>query len=91
MTLQTLTEELAARLGYEDLTGVVAMEVKPGSPAADAGIQAGTLIMEINRKPIRNVREFEQAIETAAADEKAMLRVRDEGWTRLLILRLPKK
>lgn len=91
MTLQTLTEELAARLGYEDLTGVVAMEVKPGSPAADAGIQAGTLIMEVNRKPIRSVREFEQAIEKAAGDEKAMLRVRDEGWTRLLILRLPKK
>ncbi len=91
MTLQTLTEELASRLGYEDLTGVVAMEVKPGSPAADAGIQAGTLIMEVNRKPVRNVREFNQAIADASDDERVLLRVRDEEWTRLLMLRVPKK
>lgn len=91
MTLQTLTDELAVRLGYEDLSGVVVMEVRPGSPAADAGIRAGTLIMEVNRSPVRNVREFEEAIDKASADERAMLRVRDEGWTRLLMLRLPKK
>lgn len=91
MALQTLTDELATRLGYEDLTGVLVMEVKPGSPAADAGIQAGTLIMEVNRKPVRTVREFNEAIENAAADERALLRVRDEGWTRLLMMRLPKK
>ncbi|MDI6450547.1 Do family serine endopeptidase [Anaerobaca lacustris] len=91
MTLQTLTEELASRLGYEDLAGVVAMEVRPGSPAADAGIRAGTLIMEVNRKPVRSVREFEEAIDGASADERAMLRVRDEAVTRLLMIRLPKK
>ena len=91
MALQTLTDELASRLGYEDLSGVLVMEVKPGSPAADAGIQAGTLIMEVNRKPVRTVREFNEAIENAAADERALLRVRDEGWTRLLMMRLPKK
>ncbi len=91
MTLQTLTDELAARLGYEGLAGVVVMEVRPGSPAADAGIRAGTLIMEVNRTPVRNVREFEEAIEKASGDERAMLRVRDDAVTRLLMLRLPRK
>ncbi len=91
MTLQTLTEELASRLGYEDLSGVVVMEVRPGSPAAEAGIQAGTLITEVNRKPVRNVKEFNEAIEKAAAEERVLLRVRDEEWTRLLMLRVPKK
>ncbi|NLZ06570.1 MAG: Do family serine endopeptidase [Phycisphaerae bacterium] len=91
MTLQTLTEELASRLGYEDLSGVLVMEVRPGSPAGEAGIQAGTLITEVNRKPVRNVQEFNEAIDNAAADGRALLRVRDEDWTRLLMLRLPKK
>ncbi len=91
MTLQTLTEELASRLGYEDLSGVLVMEVRPGSPAGEAGIQAGTLITEVNRKPVRNVKEFNEAIDNAAADGRALLRVRDEDWTRLLMLRLPKK
>ena len=77
--------------GYEDLSGVLVMEVRPGSPAGEAGIQAGTLITEVNRKPVRNVKEFNEAIDNAAADGRALLRVRDEDWTRLLMLRLPKK
>jgi len=88
MTLQTLNEEIASRLGYEDLEGVVVMDVRPGSLAAEAEIQAGTLIMEVNRKPVRNVREFNGAIEKAQSDGKVLLRVRDEDWTRLVMLRL---
>ena len=91
MTLQTLTEDLASELGYEDVRGVVATRVTPGMPAADAGIQAGTVIVEVNRKPVRTVREFNEAIEKAAKDEKVLLRVQDKEWTRLLILRLPRK
>jgi len=88
MTLQNLTDELGSRLGYEDLSGVVVMEVKPGSLAAEAGIRTGTLIMEVNRKPIENVKEFNEAIEKSKSDGTALLRVRDEEWTRLLMLRL---
>lgn len=91
MSLQTLTEELASRLGYDDLSGVLVMEVKPGSLAAEAGIRAGTLIMEVNRKPVRSVKGFNEAIKKSQSDGKALLRVRDEDWTRLLMLRLSDK
>ncbi len=91
MSLQTLNEEIASRLGYEDLSGVLVMDIKPGSLAAEAGIQAGTLIMEVNRKPVRNVKDFNEAIEKAQTDGKVLLRVRDEEWTRLLMLRLSEK
>lgn len=91
MTLQTLNEDIASRLGYEDLSGVVVMEVKPGSLAAEAEIQAGTLIMEVNRKPVRSVKDFNEAIEKAQSDGKVLLRVRDEDWTRLVMLRLSEK
>jgi serine protease Do len=91
MSLQTLNEEIASRLGYEDLSGVLVMDIKPGSLAAEAGIQAGTLIMEVNRKPVRNVKDFNEAIEKAQNDGKVLLRVRDEEWTRLLMLRLSEK
>lgn len=91
MSLQTLNEEMASRLGYEDLSGVVVTAVKPGSLAAEADIQAGTLIMEVNRKPVRSVKEFKEAIEKAREDKKVLLRVRDEEWTRLVMLRLSDK
>jgi hypothetical protein len=49
--------------------------------------------MEVNRKPVRNVKDFNEAIEKAQSDSKAqvLLRVRDEEWTRLLMLRLSEK
>ncbi|UCD49576.1 MAG: Do family serine endopeptidase [Phycisphaerales bacterium] len=93
MSLQTLNEDFASRLGYEDLTGVVVMEVRPGSLAAEAGLRAGTLIVEVNRNPIRSVKDFNEAIEKAQNDGKTqvLLRVRDEEWTRLRMLRLSEK
>ena len=44
-----MTGELAARLGIKDSQGgLVVTEVKPGSPAEEAGIVAGSIIVEIN-------------------------------------------
>ena len=90
MVLKNLTEEQASQLGYEDLSGIFVMEVKPGSLAAEAGIDVGDLIMEVNRKAIRNVKEFNEAIEKAQSDGKGnvLLRVRNKKWTRLMMLRL---
>lgn len=38
--------------------GVVIVQVQPGSYAERLGLQAGDLIMKINRKPVTNVKEF---------------------------------
>ena len=35
--------------------------MEPGSPAERAGLTRGDVIEELNRKPVSNVREFEQA------------------------------
>ncbi|RMH33640.1 MAG: DegQ family serine endoprotease [Nitrospirae bacterium] len=40
--------------------GVIVTEVEPGSPAEFAGLQEGDIILEINRQPIRSVRDFER-------------------------------
>jgi serine protease Do len=48
ITVQELTKELAANLGVRDNKGLVITEVKPGSPAEDAGVTPGSTIVEIN-------------------------------------------
>ncbi len=48
ITVQELNRELAGRLNLRDGKGLVITEVKPGTPADDAGIAPGTLIIEIN-------------------------------------------
>ena len=41
-------------------TGVFVSEVEAGSPAERAGIRRGDIIREINRKPVKHVRDFER-------------------------------
>jgi len=41
-------------------TGVVVTEVEMDSPAGRAGVRTGDIIREINRKPVKDVRDFER-------------------------------
>ena len=36
--------------------------VKDGSPAAEAGIQPGDVIVKVNRKPVKTVADLRQAL-----------------------------
>jgi len=89
--VQNLTDDLAQRLGYQDMTGVVVTQVEPGSLVARAGITQGTLIMEINRKPVKNTKDFYKAIEQAGRRENVLLLISNGQYTQLVILPLPKK
>ncbi|MBP7052391.1 MAG: Do family serine endopeptidase [Phycisphaerae bacterium] len=86
--VQTLTRDLAQQLGYEGLSGVVVTEVEAGSPADEAQIQPGDLITEVNREPIRNVRQWNEAVAKGAEKGKVLLRVRGENGARLVLIPL---
>ena len=74
-----LTEELATQLGYEGESGVVVREVEAGSQAAQAGIVPGVLIKEVNRREVRNTKEFNEEIKKAQKKGKALLLLRQEN------------
>jgi serine protease Do len=48
VTVEELDKAKAERLGLRDSGGLVITEVKPGSAAEEAGIAAGSIVMEIN-------------------------------------------
>jgi serine protease Do len=62
LTVQRLTPQMAESLGLEKVEGVVVTAVEPGSAADDAGIRRGDLILEVDRKSVRNVDEYKKAI-----------------------------
>jgi serine protease Do len=66
---------MARRLRLKAETGVVVTRVEPGSPAAEAGIQTGDIIREINRKPVKNVDELVQKLESAKDQNNILLLV----------------
>ncbi len=86
--VETLTDELKERYGYEAQTGVVVKSIEPTSQAARSGISAGTLIKEVNRQPVRNTQEFYQAIEAAKKQGRILLLVNIEGTNYFVILNL---
>ena len=65
VTVQNLTPQVARELGLKNSAGVVVTGVEPGSPAAEAMIQAGDVIQAVNRKPVKNVDDFVKIVEKA--------------------------
>jgi len=91
LTVQTLTDDLARRLGYEGQTGVLVTRVESGSEAARKGISPGMLILEVNREPVKNAREFYDAVEKSTKKGAVLLLISDGRSTLLVPLRLAKK
>ncbi len=91
LVVRNLTDDLAERYGYEGLAGVVVAQVEPGSEAARKGITTGMLIMEVDRKPVKNTKDFYKAIEKATETAKILLLINDGRYYRLVVLKLPKE
>jgi serine protease Do len=62
--------------------GVVVTNVSPSSPAVDS-LQQGDVIQEVNRKPVSNVSEFEQAVR--ASNHDPLLLVNRQGNTMYVV------
>jgi Do/DeqQ family serine protease len=78
LSVQPLTPELAERLGVRDATGVAVTAVDPEGAAADAGIQQGDVIEEVNRKPVRSGQELRSALR-ASGERPALVLVNRKG------------
>jgi len=63
LTVQTLTPQLADQFGATPGEGVVVTAVKPGSIAARTGIEAGTVILQVNQQPLSSAADFKHALE----------------------------
>jgi serine protease Do len=78
--VQDLTPETASRLGLpRNQQGVVIDQVERGSLAEEAGLQQSDVIVEVNRKPIKNTRDYEQVVSKIKKDETVLLLIKRQG------------
>jgi Do/DeqQ family serine protease len=74
ITVEPLTPDMAAQLRLRRGTqGMVVTEVDPAGPAGQAGIQAGDVIQEVNRQPVRTVEDVRTALQRSGERPPLML------------------
>jgi serine protease Do len=73
--VQRITPEAARRLGMSSTKGVLVMEVQPGSPAEQIGVEPADVIREVNQRPVNNVSDFERAVRQGRRGDRILLLV----------------
>jgi serine protease Do len=74
LVVQDLTPELAERLGLDAAEGVLITSIAPGSPAEDAQLRRGDVILEVDRSEIGNIDDLRARLD--AADDGALFLIR---------------
>ncbi len=80
VTVQDLDRQTAKELGLTGkVQGVVVTGVEPDSGAEEAGLQRGDVIKEINRQPVKSVKDFEKLASDVQKGERLLLLINRRG------------
>jgi serine protease Do len=74
LSVQNLNPEVAEQLGLDSDDGVLIVEVEPESPAAEAQLRRGDVILEVNQEAVDDVAAFRDELEKS--DKGALFLVR---------------
>jgi serine protease Do len=66
--------------------GAVVEDVQPGSPADNAGLQRGDVIMEVNRHSVKSASEVAQALSVVPSGQDALVLVWSNGGSTFRVL-----
>lgn len=87
-SVQPLTADVAKKFGYSEDSGVVVSEVAAGSPAAEAGLEPGMLIQQVNRHKVKSAEEFNEAVRQDKDAKSLLLLVSDASGSKFVVLKL---
>jgi serine protease Do len=89
LEVENLTPELAQQFRLRDHKGVVVVQVAPGTPAAEAGLRAGDMILEVNGRVVENVREYREVTSGLRKGSVVRILIKRSGRTLYLALEIP--
>jgi serine protease Do len=81
LTVSEVNPQLSNRLGIKDENGVVVTDVIQGSVAQESGFQEGDVILEVNKKFIKRLDDYRNAVKTLEKEKPALFLVKRDANT----------
>ncbi len=88
MTLEEITPDLARRFGLVEKSGLLVVQVENNSPAEEAGIRQGDVILELDQEPVKNLDEYTKRIQQYKKDDTILFLIKRRGTTLYLTLKI---
>jgi serine protease Do len=79
VAIQRIDQKMANQFGVQARQGVVVADVGPKTPAADAGLKSGDVIVEFAGKSVNSPQELQGVVEKCPIDSKQPVTVLREG------------
>jgi len=73
--MQPVTEDIAKYFGLDKAEGALIGAVQEGSPADQAGLERGDIVLEYNKKKITNPEELQSAVKESKVGDKVVMLV----------------
>jgi serine protease Do len=86
LTLQEVTPELAQQYDLAKTSGLVIVNVENNSPAADADLRTGDIILEVDRMPVKSIAAFNRKISQHKRGDTILFLINRDGSTLFLTL-----
>jgi serine protease Do len=79
MDVRAITPDIARQLNLKSTDGVVVARLEDNSPAAEAGVQRGDVIRQINRQPVKSLADYQRITKDVKEGDRLTLLLQRGG------------
>lgn len=88
MTVEEITPELAKTFGLAESSGLVIVQVPENSPASEAGLMQGDVLLEIDQAPVKDLGSFQKKTEGYQKGDMVLLLIKRQSATLYTTLKI---
>lgn len=90
MAVTPLSTDIAQELGIEYEKGLVVSDVVEGGPAAEAGIQRGDLIKEVNKSSVKDLGDYQKVLARVNDGDQVLILFKRGAYTQFVVIQAQK-